>query len=258
MIRIVFALRRLPQLALHEFQTYWREKHGPLVAGFAKQMNVLRYVQTHRIDEPGLEGMTRSRGDMEAPHDGVAELWWDSEKTLLESAQSSAHRDAAAALLEDERKFIDLPNSPLWFAYEYPQVNPAPENVIAHPKSSIARVFFPLRHLPTLDEAAARKYWLTEHGPIVRRGAQAAGILCYRQVHRAADFALNKAVMDARSTKVEPYLGHAEAWTDRARASSAPESAEAGRSFIADERNFIDFKRSTIWLGKEHTFVDHR
>lgn len=257
MIRIVFALRRQPHMTLAEFQTYWREQHGPLVAGHARSLNVLRYVQTHRIDEPGLEGMTRSRGEMEPAHDGVAELWWENEKALEASMTSPQGRAAGAALLEDEKKFIDLPNSPLWFAHEYPQVNPTPENVIAHPKSSIARVFFPLRHLSSLDESSARRYWLTEHGPIVRRGAQAAGILCYRQVHRA-DIALTKALMDARGTKVEPYLGHAEAWTDRARASNAPESAAAGASFIADERNFIDFRRSTIWLGKEHSFVDHR
>ncbi len=257
MIRIVFALRRNPGSSLEEFQRYWREQHGPLVAGHAGALKILRYVQTHRLDEPGLEGMTRSRGEMEPPHDGVAELWWENEKTLEAAMATSAGQAAGAALLEDEKKFIDLPNSPLWFAHEYPQVNPTPENVVAHPSSSIARVFFPLRHLPTLDEASARRYWLTEHGPIVRRGAQAAGILCYRQVHRT-DIALTKALRDARGTKVEPYLGHAEAWTDRARASQAPESKAAGASFIADEKNFIDFKRSTIWLGKEHTFVDRR
>ena len=35
--------------------------------------------------------------------------------------------------------------------------------------------YIPLRQLPGMDDAAARKYWLTEHGPIVRRGAQAVG-----------------------------------------------------------------------------------
>ena len=49
-----------------------------------------------------------------------------------------------AEKLEDEAKFIDLANSPLWFAYEYPQINPSPENVVAKVKSGIIRVFFPL------------------------------------------------------------------------------------------------------------------
>ncbi|NJN50869.1 MAG: EthD domain-containing protein [Gammaproteobacteria bacterium] len=257
MIRIVFALRRQPRLSLDAFQAYWRDQHGPLVAGHAGALNILRYVQTHRLDEPGLEGMTRARGEMEPPHDGVAELWWESETALASAMATPAGQAAGAALLEDEQTFIDLPNSPLWFAHEYPQVNPTPETVIAHPRSTIARVFFPLRQRADMDDAAARRYWLTEHGPIVRRGAQAAGILCYRQVHRT-DHPLTQALREARGTRVDPYLGHAEAWTDRARASQAPESKAAGASFINDERNFIDFARSTIWLGKEHTFIDRR
>jgi hypothetical protein len=43
---------------------------------------------------------------------------------------SAAGREAGAALLEDEAHFIDLPHSPLWLAYEYPQVNPTPETVV--------------------------------------------------------------------------------------------------------------------------------
>jgi uncharacterized protein (TIGR02118 family) len=257
MIRIVFALRRQPHLSLQEFQQYWLEKHAPLVASFASDLGILRYVQTHRFDDNSHEGAMRARGPMEPPHDGVAELWWESEKQLSAILESDAGSAAAAALLADEAKFIDLPNSPLWFAHEYPQVNPTPENVIASPRSSIIRVFFPLRQQAHLDDAAARKYWLTEHGPIVRRGAQAAGILCYRQVHRA-DTPLNDMVRAARGTVVDSYLGHAEAWSDRARASSAPETIAAGASFVADERNFIDFARSTFWMGKEHSIIDKR
>ena len=32
MIRLVYVLRRLPNLSLQEFQDYWRDAHGPLVA----------------------------------------------------------------------------------------------------------------------------------------------------------------------------------------------------------------------------------
>ena len=258
MIRIVFVLRRASHLSLEEFQRYWREQHGPLVASHAQHLGILRYVQTHRLDEPANEAMSRARGgNMEPAHDGVAELWWESEAALTTILASNEGQAAGAALLADEQKFIDLPNSPLWFAHEYPQVNPTPENVVASPGSTIARVFFPLRQIASMDDATARRYWLTEHGPIVRRGAAAAGILCYRQVHRA-DTPLTDALRAARGTKVDSYLGHAEAWTDRARSSNAPESAAAGASFVRDEHNFIDFARSAIWLGKERTFIDRR
>jgi hypothetical protein len=75
----------------------------------------------HALTEP----MAAQRGGMEPPYDGVAELWWESEETLTGALATAAGQAAGAALLEDERRFIDLPNSPLWFAHEYPQVNPA-------------------------------------------------------------------------------------------------------------------------------------
>jgi uncharacterized protein (TIGR02118 family) len=257
MIRLVYALRRKPGMSLEEFQQYWRERHGPLVAGFASDLRILRYVQTHTLETPANEAAQRARGDMEPHYDGVAELWWETEAALEAVMQTEAGRAAGAALLEDEARFIDLPNSPLWLAYEYPQINPAPENVVALPKSNVVRVFFPLRHLESMTEERARHYWLTQHGPIVRSHAAATGVLCYRQVHRA-NHPLDTELESARGTRVPSYLGHAEAWVDRGRAPDTEESRRANQAFIDDERNFIDFERSTFLFGKEHTFIDRR
>jgi uncharacterized protein (TIGR02118 family) len=257
MIRLVFALRREPELSLEEFHDYWRRKHGPLVAGFAEDLNILRYVQTHTIEGPANEAAQKARGNMEPHYDGVAELWWSTEAELEVALASEAGQAAGAALLEDEAKFIDLPQSPLWFAYEYPQVNPSPENVVASVKSNVVRIFFPLRHKSELTEEQARHYWLTQHGPIVRSHSQATGTLCYRQVHRA-NSPLDKDLQAARGTVVESYLGHAEAWVDRSMAPSTDEARRAGAAFIEDEHNFIDMERSTFLFGKEHTFIDRR
>jgi hypothetical protein len=257
MIRVVFALRRKTGLSLEEFQDYWKRRHGPLVAGFATDLNILRYVQTHTLDDPANEAAQKARGNMEPHYDGVAELWWSTEAELEETLATDAGQAAGAALLEDEQTFVDLPNSPLWFAYEYPQVNPAPENVVAREKSNVVRIFFPLRHLPSLTEEKARHYWLTHHGPIVRSHAAATGTLCYRQVHRA-NHPLDEVLQEMRGTQVESYLGHAEAWVDRGTAPNTPEARIARETFIADERNFIDMERSTFLYGKEHTFVDRR
>ena len=257
MIRLVFALRRKSGLSLDEFHDYWRRKHGPLVASFAEDLNILRYVQTHTIEDGSNEKAQQARGNMEPHYDGVAELWWSTEAELEAAIASEAGQAAGAALLEDEATFIDLPQSPLWFAYEYPQVNPSPENIVARVKSNVVRVFFPLRHKQELTEEQARHYWLTQHGPIVRSHSEAAGTICYRQVHRA-NSALDKALQEARGTVVESYLGHAEAWVDRAKAPSTDEARRAGAAFIEDEHNFIDMERSTFLFGKEHTFIDRR
>lgn len=257
MIRLVFALRRKAALSRQAFQEYWLQQHAPLVASVATDLNILRYVQTHTLDDPANQAAQTARGEMEPEYDGVAELWWASEQELTDNLATPAAQAAGALLLADEEKFIDLPNSPLWFAYEYPQINPSPENIVATTKSGIVRVFFPLRHQAQISEADARHYWLTHHGPIVRSHGAATGTLCYRQVHRA-NSPLDAALHEARGTQVESYLGHAEAWVDRGHAPRTDEARAANAAFIADEHNFIDMQRSTIFFGKEHTIIDRR
>jgi uncharacterized protein (TIGR02118 family) len=255
MIRLIFLLRRKPELSLAEFQRYWREEHGPLVASHQQRIGALRYIQVHRLDDEINDRMAQARGGMEAPYDGVAELWWDSEEALVDVLSKDAGRSAGAELLEDERRFIDLPNSPLWFAHEYPQVNPTPENIVARDRSSIVKLYFPLRRRSELSEEAAQRYWRTSHGPLIRSQAGAGGILRYQQVHRF-DSALENELRTSRGTVTPCYTGHAEVWFDRGLARTGPEAAASGGRAIGDERKFIDFKRSCMWIGKEHIFID--
>lgn len=255
MIRLVFLLRRQPHLSLAEFQTYWRDVHAPLVAKNATALGIQRYVQVHALDDETDARMHAQRdGVMEPRYDGVAELWWESEEDLAAASATEEGRRAGAELLADEARFIDLPASPLWLAHEYPQINP-PAEVVARPRSSVVKLYFPLRHLPSLSLAEAQRYWLTQHGPKVRRHSVASGSLRYMQVHRF-ESPVEAALRAARGTTVEAYTGHAEAWIDRAAVRANPEARAASALFVDDERNFIDFTRSTMWLGKEHWIVD--
>lgn len=257
MIRITYLLRRRPDLSSEAFHDYWLHEHGPLVASHARHINALRYVQVHAVDDPVNDAMAQARGGMEPPYDGVAEVWFENRDSLLAALDTPAGQAAAAALVEDEARFIDLPNSPLWVGYEYPQVNPTPENLVARVRSNLVKLYFPLRCPTGMDPEAAQFYWRTNHGPIIRRQAPASGILRYQQVHRALDDDLNAALAEPRGTVVEPYLGHAEVWFDHADRGTSPERREAGRVAVEDESHFIDFKRSAMWIGKEHVFVDH-
>jgi len=256
MIRLVFLLRRKAGFSLEEFQRYWREDHGPLVAGYTKHLGVRRYTQSHRIDDPVNEAAARARGGMELPYDGVAELWWDSEEVLGDASATAAGQAAGAALLEDEQRFIDLPNSPLWLTHEYPQVNPA-EEVVARPKSGITKLHFPLRFRTDVDHDAARTYWYASHGPLIRSYAVAMGILRYQQVHRY-NSPLEAALRSARGTLVPAYDGHAEVWSDHGVPRRSAAAAAGNRAAVEDEAKFIDFKRSTMWIGTEHVFIDRR
>jgi len=101
-----------------------------------------------------------------------------------------------------------------------------------------------------------RGYWLQNHGPIIRSHAPASGILRYQQVHRIPHPA-EAAMREARGTQTEAYLGHAEVWLRRD-AVVTPEARVAGRAAVEDERRFIDFKRSTLFVAKENVVIDRR
>jgi uncharacterized protein (TIGR02118 family) len=120
-LKLVFCLRRLPALSREEFQRYWWETHGPLVRRHAAALRIRRYVQTHALDDPVQETLRATRGGPEA-YDGVAELWWDSREDLDAALADPAAQRAAAELLEDERRFIDLARSPLFVVRERPVV----------------------------------------------------------------------------------------------------------------------------------------
>lgn len=117
MIKLTFCLTRLPHLSREAFQAYWFNTHGPLVASLGKTLLIRRYVQLHSLPAEANAGVRASR---EAPpeYDGVAELWFDSLEALAANAARPEARAAAALLLEDERRFIDLAKSPLWWGEE--------------------------------------------------------------------------------------------------------------------------------------------
>ena len=118
MIKLVFCARRLPHLSREEFQHHWRETHGPLVRQHAATLRIRRYVQVHTLDDPIQEALRTSRGCTEA-YDGVAELWWDSLDDLAGARGDPAWLQAATALLEDERRFIDLARSSVFVGREH-------------------------------------------------------------------------------------------------------------------------------------------
>jgi uncharacterized protein (TIGR02118 family) len=117
LIKLVFCLRRRPELTLEEFQHYWRENHAPLVRKHAELLRIKRYVQVHTQDHPLNEAMRQTRPGP-PPYDGVAELWWDSIEDLAAGAATPEATEARRELLEDEKKFIDLTQSPIWIAEE--------------------------------------------------------------------------------------------------------------------------------------------
>ncbi|QUD87380.1 EthD domain-containing protein [Phenylobacterium montanum] len=116
MIKLTFALVRLPHLTREAFQAYWFDHHAPLVASVREPLRIRRYVQLHSLPAEVSEGIRISR---HAPDDfdGVAQLWWDSFEDMA-GQHDAAAAEAGRLLLEDERKFIDHSRSPLWWGEE--------------------------------------------------------------------------------------------------------------------------------------------
>lgn len=114
MVHLIFCLRRKPPLSRQEFQRYWREVHAPLVARHARILGIERYVQAHTIDPAGTRSISEARGTPD-PYDGVAEIWL----RLEELGKSPKAAEAGRELIEDERRFIDLANSPIFLAEDH-------------------------------------------------------------------------------------------------------------------------------------------
>ena len=89
-------------MSREEFQTRWRDVHGPIVEANLAAMGGVKYMQLHNEAPPS--GKWGS-----AVHDieGLAVVWTDPDAQVYKGAA----RAAAKTLLEDEEKFIDLPRS---------------------------------------------------------------------------------------------------------------------------------------------------
>lgn len=118
MLKLTYCLRRREDVSPEEFHRYWLEQHAPLVKSFQQTMHASRYVQSHTVDPEINEGLRASRGSAPA-YDGITEVWWESREAFDQAMASEGGRQAALALLEDERKFIDFTASSLFMTEEH-------------------------------------------------------------------------------------------------------------------------------------------
>ena len=118
MIKFVMCITRHPDMTREDFIEEWMNKHGPFVMENAGSMKAKKYVQSHTVDTPLNEGLRSSRG-MLPEYDGVAEVWFESEEELIEAMSSPEGQKLSAALLEDERNFIDHAKSSAFIVKEH-------------------------------------------------------------------------------------------------------------------------------------------
>jgi uncharacterized protein (TIGR02118 family) len=178
MRKLTFCLRRKPGLSWEEFDAYWRDVHAPLVRERAALLGIRRYVQVRTVQDPGLHARFQARNDgSPMPFDGIAELWYDDD--LPPSVKTDEGRRAARELLADERNFIDLPRSPMWFGREW-QVIPGDAELA--PPAPLPLTREQLLGVWTLDEWAIT--FADQRPPRHPFGADATGMLLYTREGR--------------------------------------------------------------------------
>lgn len=118
MIKLVYVVRRRPELSPEAFRDYWLHRHGPLVRSVSEALRASRYVQSHTVDVPFNEIARQTRGSME-PYDGITEVWWERPEDLAAALTTPEGQDANRRLTEDEGRFVDLARSSLFFTEEH-------------------------------------------------------------------------------------------------------------------------------------------
>lgn len=115
-----------------------------------------------------------------------------------------------------------------------------------------------VRRNPQMSVEAFRKYWLENHGPLVRSYAKALKAKRYVQSH-TLDHPLNAAAQQPRGTK-PAYDGITEVWWDSAddliAALSTPEGQQANMILAEDEARFCDLPNCSVFFTEEHTIFN--
>ena len=112
-----------------------------------------------------------------------------------------------------------------------------------------------VRRRPDVSSEAFRKYWLENHGPLVRSQAQALRAKRYVQSH-TLDLPLNQVAQQIRGSQ-PPYDGITELWWDSIEdlvaASQTPEGQQANLTLAQDEARFCDLPNCSVFFTDEHT-----
>lgn len=117
MIKTTICIRRKAGLSREEFFDHWYNRHAALIRELKDDLKIVRYVQSHSVDNEISEALRKSRNGP-AMYDGIGEAWFNSLRDLASVGRDAASAAAIARLIADEHHFIDLANSPFWVAEE--------------------------------------------------------------------------------------------------------------------------------------------
>jgi len=118
----------------------------------------------------------------------------------------------------------------------------------------MVKLVYCIRRRKGMSAEEFRSYWREQHAPRVDRLAKALRARRYVQSH-TLESDLNEALRASRGAGA-PYDGVTEVWWESedefAAAMGSEDGVEAGRALLEDERSFIDFEGSSLFLTQEH------
>ncbi|MEW6130454.1 MAG: EthD domain-containing protein [Acidobacteriota bacterium] len=117
MVKTIVCAKRKPGMSREAFLDYWQHQHGALVKQYKDALRIVRYVQSHSLDNEVSENFRRARGGLEM-YDGIGEAWFNSLDDLRALGQDEGSRNALLALVKDEAQFVDQENSRFWVSEE--------------------------------------------------------------------------------------------------------------------------------------------
>jgi len=222
MFKIILLVKRRSEISVADFQSYWLEKHGPLVK---KVAGVKRYVQSHALPQGYAKG--------ELIFDGIAELWFESPETFAAARTTPEWR----AVQEDGDRIRDRSRM---------VVMPVDVHVIidgAKPENAVKNIEF-VKRRQDLALKTFRDYWRNTHGPLA---AKISAIRRYEQNHLGDS--------GYQGDSAPPYDGLAITWfastAEMRQGATTPEYA----AIRADEANFVTPGHLPIIITREHVVV---
>jgi uncharacterized protein (TIGR02118 family) len=207
MVKTFNFFKRRPELSVERFREYWLNQHAAVIRAIPE---IRKYVASIALP-------SAYRNGREPLYDGISEVWFDDEETILATANSAARR----AAVTDDAVFVDVAKAGAIVTDEIVQKDGTP------PKDAV-KVLSLLTRKAGMDVAAFQSYWRTNHGPLAAKLPHARR---YVQCHvRPSAYA------DGRAPR---YDGVAEVWFDDFDAVRASGNADIYQEVRADEPKFL-------------------
>ena len=116
MIKLMFCVRRKPDLSVAEFRSRWKD-HQVFSRSIAREMRAVRVTHSTTLAIAENETFQLTRGTAE-PFDAVMEVWWKDSGPVTEGFKNKRIQEMLLRMRADQKNIMDLPNSMIFFTSE--------------------------------------------------------------------------------------------------------------------------------------------